>query len=252
MKWFTIMTNRPVFDAGCNNTIKRHHSSHVTMCKIYLVNPHLSHAEDKNLFSNRASSVDNQSTSSLQEDTVEFLYNLIGDNTKFHIVSSPHRNCLQMAGILSERNHTVVKISNAFSGMDLGEWKGKKEESIRKVDQNRLDHWTEDANFPSPGGESLSDVSRRCWPELVSTVQQLHSDEHLVLFAPFEIIAVLTCSLLHAPLTALHKMTLSEGGLVIYKKNPSGNYQLYSWNLQKGGMEITTAETREMSESATV
>jgi len=165
------------------------------------------------------------------ELTATYLKKSLLDGERFHIVSSPDRRCLSMAGLLSDLTDSMVKISNEFLGIDLGDWKGKDEAALRAGDGNRFEQWLENADFPSPGGESLGDMSRRSWLELVSVAQLLEAGEHLALFAPPEIIGTVTCSLLDAPQTSIHKMRLSPAGIAILKKEQNDQYQLHAWNL---------------------
>ncbi|MCB1050652.1 MAG: histidine phosphatase family protein [Acidobacteria bacterium] len=147
------------------------------------------------------------------------------------IAVSPMKRALSTALYLCEENNRIPQLISGFQATDLGEWDGKPKQFVLEKDGARFERWRTEPDFPCPGGESIRNIYRRSFCELVDLVALCEPDELLVIIAPAMILRVMTCGILDLPLTHALSFALNHGAVSTFTRlYPSGPYQMSRWN----------------------
>jgi broad specificity phosphatase PhoE len=147
------------------------------------------------------------------------------------VAVSPMRRALSTAMYLCEENNRVPRLVNGFLATDLGEWEGKTRHWVIDQDGGRFERFRSEPDFPCPGGESLRNIYRRSFSELVNLVAETDAREILLIIAPAMVLRVLACGILDLPLTHAMSFALHHGSVSTFTRlHPGGPYQLSRWN----------------------
>jgi broad specificity phosphatase PhoE len=95
------------------------------------------------------------------------------------IYTSPLERCVFTANAVAERLSVTPVVIPALTEYAIGDWEGKAFRDLAS-DHEFVDRATADPHFAPPGGESLTDVTRRIVPAIRS-IHETHDDDERVL-----------------------------------------------------------------------
>ncbi len=148
-----------------------------------------------------------------------------------HIAVSPLRRSVATAMHICEQSEMVPELVGGFEGVDLGEWEGQSKEWLLSCDAARFLTWSAEPDFPAPGGESLRNIYRRAFPDLVQLVEKVDPQDSIIVVASGTILRVLCCGILELPLSSAMSFRLDFGSVSSFERlYPGGPYQIVNWN----------------------
>ncbi|MCB1045134.1 MAG: histidine phosphatase family protein [Acidobacteria bacterium] len=172
------------------------------------------------------------------------------ENGIHHVAVSPQRRSVSTAMRICDAVDLTPELVGGFEGVDLGEWEGKRREWVLGSDAARFEEWRSDVDFPAPGGESLRNIYRRAFPDLVSLVERRDPDESLVVVAPATILRVLCCGILDLPLNSALSFRIDCGGVSSFARLfEGGPFQLIQWN-DLSHLKTAVARSYELEQEA--
>ena len=149
------------------------------------------------------------------------------------IYCSPLSRCLDTVGTIGKRCGISPVVVPAFKEIDLGEWEGRRMETIRTLyPHDYARRGDEIADFRPPGGESFRDLQRRVLPAF-GDLPRRH-DAPILIVTHAGVIRVLLCHLLDMPLKRLFRIGLDYGSLTIVQIG-GADCRLQSLNLSDFG-----------------
>ncbi len=142
------------------------------------------------------------------------------NNIRFDaIYTSPLERAMHTAEIISGQNASALKIIPDLAEIHLGEWDGKKVQSIQK---RFPDAWkqrgSDFAGFRPPGGESFQDLSNRVLPAFFD-ITSCDQKKILLLVAHAGVNRVILARLLDHPLADLFQIPQNYGALNLIRRD---------------------------------
>ncbi|MGD9786993.1 MAG: histidine phosphatase family protein [Sulfuricellaceae bacterium] len=129
------------------------------------------------------------------------------------VVTSPLLRCAEFAHELAAKHGLPVAVDEHFKEMGFGEWEGKTPAEVARQDAARLESfWRDPANFPPPGGESLTAVQARVaagWQDLLTR----HGGRRVLLVCHGGVIRLVLALALGIPLSNLFRLQVPFAAL---------------------------------------
>jgi len=144
------------------------------------------------------------------------------------ILASDLKRTFETASILNKVLKTNIKTEPRLREVFFGDLEGVQSEEARRVYAEDLKKWTEDSEYPLPGGESLQDLSQRLMA-LLHEVKQMDSIDSVMLVTHSGVLRMIMRLLLELPvkgqwnfkfkLTSLSEIRFVDGFPVIQYLN---------------------------------
>jgi broad specificity phosphatase PhoE len=143
------------------------------------------------------------------------------------VLCSDLRRAVQTAEIIARPHDLVPEIVPAWRELNYGEWDGLTAQQVEQRWPGALQRLSEDADYPVPGGETLSEVLARVLPALEALVPSAGegADRDVVVVSHKATIRVLLCHLMGLPIIrykhvgqancAVNRLVLQEGAFSV-------------------------------------
>lgn len=194
---------------------------------ILLIRPAQTVASSKGLIIGRSDfDLDSQG----QEEARAICAHYVCENIR-SVAVSPEKRAVATAMPLCQDLDLLPKLVKGFRGIDRGDWEGLPKHQVFKRDGLRYEKTRLDPDFPCPGGESIRNVFRRAFPELIELVSLAEPGQTILVVAPHHVIKTLVLGALSIDLSHAANLSLDHASsCLLTRSNPDGLYQLKSWN----------------------
>lgn len=147
------------------------------------------------------------------------------------VAVAPLKRAIATAMPYCETEDVVLHPVAAFQAADLGDWEGKRVESLMHTDSSRYQNWLTDPDFRAPGGESMREIYRRSYSDIADMVYSADATQTLGFVLPISVLRVFCCAALDLPLSAACRFAINPAGIAVFERMaPGAPYQLVSWN----------------------
>lgn len=141
------------------------------------------------------------------------------------LFSSPLQRALTTAEKIAEATNLEVRIVDGFREMNYGRWEGQKFLDVRKLDEESYRRWIDDADFPSPEGESHSEVLRR----LKEALKAMNGTKRPVVVTHGTAIRIVATALLELPLSSARNFAQDNASINVFIRHRN-RWVVKVWN----------------------
>jgi ribonuclease H / adenosylcobalamin/alpha-ribazole phosphatase len=146
------------------------------------------------------------------------------------LVTSPLRRCRETAAHAADVLGLEAEVVDGLRETSFGDWDGHTFAEVQQKWPNELDAWLSSPSVAPPGGESFDAVARRV-RRTRDRLVAAHPGQTVVAVTHVTPIKLLVRTALGAPLSAIHRMELSEGSLTEIAWFPDGHPSMRHFNL---------------------
>ncbi|HEY3054910.1 MAG TPA: histidine phosphatase family protein [Thermoanaerobaculia bacterium] len=141
------------------------------------------------------------------------------------IFSSPLQRALTTAQRIAEVTGLEVRVVDQLREMNYGRWEGQKFFEIRRTEQDIYKRWIAEDDFPSPDGESHTDVLAR----IRRALDTMNGARHPIVVTHGTAIRIAATALLDLPLSAARHFAQDNAALNVFVRRGDA-WVLKLWN----------------------
>ncbi|PSS49463.1 alpha-ribazole phosphatase family protein [Pseudomonas sp. BBP2017] len=129
------------------------------------------------------------------------------------LVSSPLQRCARFAHVLGEQMRLPVQLAPRLQELHFGEWEGRSAADLMLTHEQQLGRfWADPYAFTPPGGEPLTDFSRRVLAA-IAALHQEHAGKNLLLVTHGGVMRLLLARARGLPREQLLQVEVGHGAL---------------------------------------
>ncbi len=141
------------------------------------------------------------------------------------IFSSPLQRALTTAQTIAAATSLPIRILDGLREMNYGRWEGRRFLEVRKTDEDSYRRWISDVDFPSPEGESHSEVLAR----VKSALDSVNGAGRAILVTHGTAIRIAATALLGLPLSASRHFAQDNAAMNVFVRR-ADHWVMKLWN----------------------